>query len=36
MMYPVNRSAIRFELAFCKCIIMHIDDRYIYLECICV
>lgn len=36
MMYLVNRGVIQFELAVCKCIIMHIDDRYIYLECSCV
>lgn len=36
MMYPVNRGVIQFELAVCKCIIMHIDDRYIYPECSCV
>lgn len=36
MMCPVNRGVIQFELAVCKCIIMHIDDSYIYLECSCV
>lgn len=36
MMYPVHRGVTQFELAVCKCTIMHIDDKYIYLECSCV
>lgn len=36
LVYPVNRGVKQFELAVCKCNIMHIDDRYIYLECSCV
>lgn len=34
--YSINRDVTHIKLAVCKRIIMHIDKRYIYLECNCV